>query len=390
MNDPFNTPKRRALRKTCSRFVQNEIIPHLGDWEQAGEIPRELHKAAAAAGLLGVGFPEDAGGCGGDAVDTAVIAEAFIASGASSGLVTALFTHDITLLCIASAGSAELVDRFVRPTLAGDKVSALALTEPDAGFDLARLGTTAVRGTDRRGDHYLVNGAKTLVTAGVRADFVTTAVRTGTPRTPGTPEGVSLLVIEKDLPGFTVSRRLDQMGWLCSDTAELALADVRVPAANLVGTENEGFTLLVRHFAGERLALATHAYSIAARALKLTVQYAKARSTFGQPLIDRQVVQHRLVRMRQQVELARAYTRSIMVRAAAGEDVLAEACLAKNAAVEACSWVVDQAVHLHGGMGYLRESELERHHRDARVLDVAGGGAEVLNDLVARLSGYRG
>lgn len=378
--DPFDTPERRALRETCRRFVRREIVPHLDEWERAGQVPRELHKATAAAGLLAVGVPEEAGGCGGDAIDSATVTEEFIAAGASSGLLAALFTHAIALPSIIEAGGSDLVDRFVRPTLAGELIGALAVTEPDGGSDVARLRTTAVRD----GDHYVVNGAKTFITSGARADFVTTAVRTGG----SGRDGISLLVVERGAAGFSVSRKLDKMGWRCSDTAELAFSDVRVPARNLVGAENAGFELLMRQFGGERLGLATHAHAIAARALELTVAHVKARSTFGQPLISRQVVQHRLVQMRQRVELARTYTRAIIARAAAGEEPVVEACLAKNAAVEACDWVVDQAVQLHGGMGYMRESEVERHYRDARILGIGGGATEVLTDLVAKLSGY--
>jgi acyl-CoA dehydrogenase len=377
--DPFDTPERRALRQTCRRFVRREIVPHLDGWERVGEVPRELHKAAAAAGLLGVGQPEDAGGCGGDAIDGAVVAEEFIAAGASSGLLAALFTHGIVVPPLVEAGG-DLVARFVRPTLAGELIGALAVTEPDGGSDVARLRTTAVRD----GSHYVVNGAKTFITSGVRADFVVAAVRTGGPGR----AGISLLVVERDTPGFTVSRKLDKLGWHCSDTAELAFADARVPAECLAGPENGGFALLMRNFVGERLGLATHAHSIAARALELTVAHVRARTTFGQPLIGRQVVQHRLVQMRQRVEVARTYTRSVIARVAAGERPVAEACLAKNAAVEACDWVVDQAVQLHGGMGYMRESEVERHYRDARILGIGGGATEVLTDLAAKLLGY--
>lgn len=381
MTDPFDTAERRVLREVCRRFVQREIVPHLDEWERAGEVPRELHKAAAAAGLLAVGAPESVGGGGGDAVDSAVVTEEFITAGASSGLMAALFTHGIAIPHMIDTGSADLAERFVRPTLRGELIGALGVTEPDGGSDVANLRTRAVRD----GDHFVVNGAKTFITSGARADYVTTAVRTGGPGY----GGISLLVVERGTPGFTVSRKLAKMGWLCSDTAELSFVDARVPARNLVGEPDGGFVLIMRQFVHERLGLATHAYSVAQRALDLTVAYARQRTTFGRPLMGRQVVRHRLVQMRQRVELARTYARSIHVRAAAGEDVIAEACLAKNAAVEACDWVVDQAVQLHGGLGYMRESEVERHYRDARILGIGGGATEVLIDLVAKLSGYQ-
>jgi acyl-CoA dehydrogenase len=199
---------------------------------------------------------------------------------------------------------------------------------------------------------------------------------------------VSLLVVERGMPGFTIDRRLAKMGWLCSDTAELGYAGVRVPVANLVGPEGGGFGLIMAQFVTERLALAVHGYAVAARALALTKRWTQERTTFGAPLASRQAVVHRLVEMHQRVELARTYTRAVVVRHAAGEDVAAEACLAKNAAVAAGEWVVDQAVQLHGGAGYLRESEVERHYRDVRILGIGGGATEVLADLAGRLLGY--
>jgi acyl-CoA dehydrogenase len=376
----FDTVERRALRESCRAFVTREIVPHLSEWERAGEIPKALHRRAAEVGLLAVGLPEEVGGSGGDAIDATVVAESFVETGASSGLLAALFTHAIAVPHMISAGDPGQIERFVRPTLAGEKIGSLGVTEPDGGSDVASLRTTAIRD----GDHYIVNGAKTFITSGVRADYVTTAVRTGGEGY----QGISLLVIEKGTPGFTVGRKLDKMGWLCSDTAELSFVDVRVPAANLIGEENGGFILVMQQFVSERLGLATHAYSVAQRALELTVGYCRQRHTFGRPLISRQVVQHKLVEMRQRIELARTYSRSVVVRQSAGEQPVAEACLAKNAAVAACDWVVDQAVQLHGGIGYMRESEVERHYRDARILGIGGGATEVLVDLVAKLLGY--
>jgi acyl-CoA dehydrogenase len=378
--DPWTTPERRALRESAAGFVTRHVLPGLAAWENAGEVPREVHRAAAAAGLLGVGFPEEVGGQGGDLVDVVTVLEAMVAAGASSGLLAALFTHSIALPHMIAGGDPDLVDRFVRPTLAGELIGSLAVTEPDGGSDVAALRTRAVR----NGDDYVVDGAKTFITSGGRADFVTTAVRTGGPGA----RGVSLLVVERGMPGFTVTRRLAKMGWLCSDTAELGYAGVRVPAANLVGEEGAGFGAVLRQFVGERLALAAHAYAVAARSLALTRTWTRERTTFGAPLASRQVVVHRLVEMHQRVELARTYARSVVVRHAAGEDVAAEACLAKNGAVAAAEWVVDQAVQLHGGTGYLRESEVERHYRDARILGIGGGATEVLADLAGRLLGY--
>jgi acyl-CoA dehydrogenase len=368
-----------ALQETARTFVTREVVPFLQEWEDAGEIPRALHVTAAKQGLLGVGFPEEVGGLG-DVLDTVALSEAMFEAGASSGLMAGLFTHGIALPHIVASGNADLIDRYVRPTLAGELIGSLAVTEPGGGSDVAGITTTA----KRDGDHYVVNGAKTFITSGVRADFVTAAVRTGGPG----HRGVSLLVIDKGAPGFTVDRSLSKMGWHCSDTAELSLVDVRVPVENLVGEENGGFALIAAAFVTERLGLAGHGYGIAARALDLTAQYARERVTFGEPLIARQVVRHKLVEMARRTDVARTYTREVARRYSAGEYPLVEALHAKATAVKAAEYVVHEAVQLHGGTGYMHGVEVERHYRDARILGIGGGATEVLNDLNARLLGY--
>jgi acyl-CoA dehydrogenase len=375
----FETPERRDLRATVRRFTEREVVPHLPDWERDGELPRELHRTAAAIGLLGLGFPEDVGGAG-DLLDTVVATEELIQAGGSSGLVAGLLTHGIALPHIVDSGDRGLIDRFVRPTLAGELIGSLAITEPGGGSDVAALRTTA----RRDGDCYVVNGTKAFITSGDRADFVTTAVRTGGPGYPG----VSLLVVEKGTPGFAVDRRLEKMGWHCSDTADLSFVDARVPVANLVGAENAGFALIMRQFQVERISLAVQACATAQRCLDLTLAHTRRRETFGKPLIARQVVSHRLVEMAQRIDLVRTYTREVAVRVSRGEEVVAQVCFAKNAAVEACSFVVDAAVQLHGGAGYLRDTEVERHYRDARILGIGGGATEVMTELAARRLGY--
>ena len=372
------------IRELGAEFVRREVAPHLQEWEDAGEIPRSLHLAAAKQGLLGISFPEDVGGEGGDVLDTVDLQEGMFEAGASSGFMAALFTGGIALPHIAASGNSDLVDRFVRPTLAGETIGALGITEPGGGSDVGGITTTAR--LDPGTDCFVVNGAKTFITSGVRADFVTTAVRTGGPGA----GGVSLLVVEKGTPGFTVDRSLRKMGWHCSDTAELSYVDVRVPVANLVGDENSGFLQIAAQFVVERLALAVHAYGIAARSLDLTAAYCRDRETFGKPLISRQVVRHQLVEMRRQVEVARTYTREVARRHAEGENVIAEACMAKQTAVDCATYVCDQAVQLHGGTGYMHGTEVERHYRDARILPIGGGASEVLTDLAAKLLGYSG
>jgi acyl-CoA dehydrogenase len=376
----FWSAEQVALMESARAFVRAEVVPHLQEWEDAGSVPRELHRKAAKLGFLGLGVPEDLGGAGGTFLDALAVTEAFTGAGASSGLLAALFTSGIALPHIVASGNPDLVDRYVRPTLAGETIGSLAVTEPSGGSDVARLRTTAVRD----GDHYVVNGGKTFITSGVRADFVTTAVRTGGPG----HGGISLLVVDAGTPGFTVDRSLAKMGWHCSDTAELGFRDVRVPVANLVGAENTGFAQIAQAFVSERLALAGHGYGIAARALELTAAYCRERETFGRPLAANQVVRHRLVEMHRRVDAARTYTRAVAARYVGGETPLVEGLHAKALAVEAAAYVCDQAVQLHGGTGYLHGSEVERHYRDARILGIGGGATEVLDDLTARLLGY--
>ncbi|MGW5053791.1 acyl-CoA dehydrogenase family protein [Actinokineospora sp. NPDC004072] len=372
--------ERRELRETVRAFMARDVLPHLDDWERAGELPRDLHRKAGAAGLLGVAFPEHVGGGGGDLIDAIAVVEEMHYQGASGGLIAGLLTCGIALPHLAAANDPEQVGRWVRPTLDGEKIGALAITEPDGGSDVANLRTTA----KSDGDHYIVNGAKTFITSGVRADFVTTAVRTGGEGA----HGISLLVIEKGTPGFTVSRKLEKMGWHCSDTAELAFTDCRVPKANLVGAENTGFVQLAVNFVAERITLAVQAYAHAQRALDLTVRWCRDRATFNRPLISRQAVQHTLAEMARKVDVARTYTRHVAQRHLDGEDVIAEVCFAKNTAVEAGEWVVHQAVQLHGGLGYMRESEVERHYRDLRILGIGGGASEIMTGLAAKRLGY--
>ncbi|OKI52740.1 acyl-CoA dehydrogenase family protein [Micromonospora sp. CB01531] len=371
-----DTPERRQLRELARAFVTREVLPYLDDWERAGEVPRSLHETAAKVGLLGIGFPEKVGGSGGDLLDSIVVTEEIIRSGGSSGLVAALFTHGIALPHMVAAGDADLIDRYVRPTLAGTMIGALAITEPDGGSDVAGIRTTA----RRDGEHYVVNGSKAYITSGTRADFVTTAVCADFP---GSGE-LSLLLIEKGTPGFTVGRPLEKLGWHCSDTAELSFTDVRVPVANRVGPEDTGFIAIMQHFATERLSLATQAYAIAQRCVELAVRWCRDRSTFGRPLASRQLIRHRLAEMHTRAEAARAYVHDVAERVAAGQPVVTEVAMAKNVAVAACDQVVDQALQLHGGFGYLRDAEVERHYRDARILGLGGGTTEIMNEIIAK------
>ncbi|WP_016695777.1 acyl-CoA dehydrogenase family protein [Rhodococcus rhodochrous] len=375
----WDTDEQKALRQLAADFTRKEIVPHLDEWERAGEIPRELHRKAADAGLLGASVAEEHGGSGGTALDMLAILEEIILAGGSSGLISALFSHGIATPHIVSSGNTDLIERFARPALEGRAIGSLAISEPSGGSDVANIRTTA----RRDGDEYVLNGAKLYITSGTRADFVTTAVRTGDVGA----GGISLVVVPTDTPGFTVSRKLDKMGWLCSDTAELFYDDVRVPVSNLIGAENSAFGQIAQQFQGERLSLAFQAVATAQRCFDLTVEWVKSRETMGRPLSKRQVVRHRLAELATEITAARTFCRSVAERWVNGEGMLLETSMAKNNAVKVCDHAVMEAVQLAGGIGLMRESEVERHFRDARVLGIGGGTNEIMNEIISKLLG---
>ncbi|MFD3810516.1 acyl-CoA dehydrogenase family protein [Rhodococcus sp. NPDC058639] len=375
----WDTDEQKALRQLAADFTRKEILPHLDTWEREGSIPRELHRKAAEAGLLGASVAEEHGGSGGNALDMLTILEQIILSGGSSGLISALFSHGIATPHIIASGNTDLIDRYARPALEGRMIGSLAITEPSGGSDVANIRTTA----RRDGDEYVINGAKLYITSGTRADFVTTAVRTGD----AGAGGISLIVVPTDTPGFTVSRKLDKMGWLCSDTAELFYDDVRVPVSNLIGAENSAFGQIAQQFQGERLSLAFQAVATAQRCFDLTVDWVKSRETMGRPLSKRQVVRHRLAELATEITAAQTFCRSVAERWANGEGMLLETSMAKNNAVKVCDTAVMEAVQLAGGIGLMRESEVERHFRDARVLGIGGGTTEIMNEIISKLLG---
>ncbi|QRY45839.1 acyl-CoA dehydrogenase family protein [Mycolicibacterium boenickei] len=378
----WTSPEREALRKTVRSFAEREVLPHADEWERTGELPRELHRKAGEAGLLGANFPESVGGGGGDGADAVIICEEMHYAGSPGGVFASLFTCGIAVPHMIASGDERLIETYVKPTLRGDLIGSLAITEPGGGSDVGHLTTRAIRD----GDDFILNGAKTYITSGVRADYVVTASRTGGPGA----AGVSLIVVDKGTPGFEVTRKLDKMGWRSSDTAELSYSDVRVPAANLIGAENSGFLQIAAAFVSERVSLAVQAYASAQRCLDLTVQWCRDRETFGKPLIARQSVQNTLAEMARRIDVARVYTRHVVERQLAGDQgLITEVCFAKNTAVETGEWVANQAVQLFGGMGYMAESEVERQYRDMRILGIGGGTTEILTSLAAKTLGFQ-
>ena len=376
----FETDEHRALREQVRRFAAAAIAPHAHAWEEANEFPRELYQQSAEAGFLGTGYPEELGGDGGDLSHVLVSAEEMVLAGKSVGTCVGLGSHGIALPPIVKFGTDAQKERYVRPTLTGEKVSALGITEPGGGSDVAAVQTKAIRD----GDHYVVNGAKTFITSGTRADFVTTAVRTG-----GEGHGgISMLIIDSATPGFTVAGKLKKTGWWASDTAELAFEDCRVPVGNLIGQEGAGFLMIMTNFVTERLMIAGQCVAIAELAYRESVEYAKQRHAFGKSLSGFQVIRHKLADMATQIAAARALTGECVTRYLQGEQTPSLAAMAKNTATDMCSHVCDQAVQIHGGYGYMREYVVERLYRDARLYPIGGGTREIMNEIISKVEGY--
>jgi len=374
----FETEEHAAIRATAKKFAAHHIMPHGADWEENEEFPVELYKTASAAGIQGIGYPEQLGGQGGDISHVLVACEELILAGRSVGTVVGLGTHGIALPPIVRFGTPEQQQRFVKPCLVDGKISALAITEPGGGSDVAALATRA----EREGDHYIVTGAKTFITSGTRADFVTAAVRTGGPG----HGGVSLLVIERK--DFTVSKKLKKTGWWASDTAELHFDGARVPVANRIGPENGAFPMIMMNFANERLALASQCVAIAELAYREAVAYAKERNAFGKPIVGFQVTRHKLADMATRIAAARSLTGEVCTRILRGEQPAGLAAMAKNTATDMCSAVCDAAVQIFGGYGYMRETLVERLYRDARLYPIGGGTREIMNELIGKTEGY--
>ena len=372
-------PSHQLVRDSVRRFVEREILPDIEQWEEAESFPRELYLKAGAAGILGIGYPETYGGSHeGDLFAKVAASEELMRCG-SGGLVAGLGSLDIGLPPILKWARPEVRDRVLPQVLSGEKISALAITEPGGGSDVANLQTRAVRD----GDFYRVNGSKTFITSGVRADFYTVAVRTGEPGF----SGISLLLIEKGTPGFTVGRQLKKMGWWASDTAELFFDDCPVPARNLIGAENMGFACIMGNFQSERLALALMANMTAQLALEESLKWARQREAFGKPIGKFQVIKHRLAEMATALEVSREFTYRQAAKMAAGQSVIKEISMAKNFATDTADRIVTDAVQILGGLGYMRESLVERLYRDNRILSIGGGTREVMNEIISKQMG---
>ena len=374
---PFYTDEHEAFRTTVRRFVDREIMPHVDKWDEAEEFPRELYRKASAAGLLQLGFPEEYGGVPTDPFFGIIKSEELARHG-SGGINASLNSHTIGAPPIAALGPEWMKRKLLPEILAGEKISALAITEPTGGSDVASLKTTA----RREGDHYVVNGSKMFITSGVRADYFTVAVRTGGPGA----GGVSLLLIEREREGFSRTK-LKKMGWWASDTAQLFFDNVRVPVDNLIGQENKGFIGVMLNFNQERLGMSAGAYGYAKVCLEEAIAYARERHTFGKPLIANQVVRHRLVDMAMRINAVKSTLELLAWRVGQGEKPVAEICMLKNLATSTLEYCANEAMQIFGGAGYLRGAKVERIYRETKVMSIGGGSVEIMKDLAARQMG---
>jgi len=396
---PF-TDEHEQLRETIDRWVRTEVAPHVDEWEAAREFPRELYTRAAELGFLGLKYPVELGGQGGDYVHDAVWAEQLAAAGASGGVGAGLGAHTgIATPPVYRFGSPDQHERFLRPAIAGRKIAALGITEPGAGSDVASIRTEARKVPGG----YVVNGAKTFITNGVRADFLVCAVKT-TPD--GGHQGISFLILEREMPGYEVSRKLEKMGWHSSDTGELSFSDVEVPDENLLGEENRGFYLIMENFAWERLLMALGAVGAMRRLLDIAISYAGEREAFGRPIGGFQAIRHKIAEAGVKAEVGRALTYHALRRFVAGEKqaastaagvgsapsalrlpTIADVTKAKLYTQRACVEVADEVLQILGGYGYMREYGVERALRDARLGPIGGGTEEVMKEILGRQLG---
>jgi acyl-CoA dehydrogenase len=377
---PFGE-EHEELRQTVSRFVTKEIAPNVDEWEAAREFPRELFGRCAELGFLGLKFPEELGGQGGTHLHDAVWVEELARSGGSGGVAAGLNAHtSIAMPPIFKFGTEEQKQRWLPAGIAGEKIGALGITEPGAGSDVASLATTAVR----HGDTYVVNGAKTFITNGVRADFLVCACKT---REEGGHGGISFLVLEREMPGYEVSRKLEKMGWHSSDTGEISFTDVEVPAENLLGEENGGFKLIMANFAWERLLMAIGAVGAMQKLIDTTVAYATDREAFGRPIGKFQAIRHHVAEMATKAEASRALTYNALRLFHEGQDCIQEVSMAKLITQRAVLEIADQSLQIHGGYGYMREYGIERAVRDARLGPIGGGTDEIMKEIIGKTMG---
>jgi len=375
MDSIYITPEHELLREQIARFIAREVEPHALAWEEAGYTPREVLRKMGDAGLFGLMYGSAHGGAEADALTNLVFAEALSQSTFGGFIITVLVHTDMASPHLHHAGTKAQLDRYMPGVIAGRTITAVGITEPGAGSDVAGIKATA----KREGDEWVLNGTKLFITNGVLADLYFIAAKTTTAR-----HGMSMFIVEKGTPGFTVGRSLKKSGWLSSDTAELVFEDCRIPAENLLGEENKGFYSVMKNFQTERIALAAMAVGHCTQALKMTIEQVRQRQAFGGPLFDKQVVRQRLAMLDAKVQAARSFMYHCAWRVTQGQDVVQQVSMLKALTGELVNEVVQTCQQFHGGMGYMRETAIERLWRDARVLAIGGGATEVMLEEVAK------
>ena len=374
----------QSLSDTVRRFTQDEIVPHVNAWDEAGEFPRALYVRAAELGLLGMGYPEALGGTPASQALRNAVSVTLARAGGSGGVMASLFSHNIGLPPVLRYGAEVVQQEVIPPVLRGEKIAALAITEPGCGSDVAGLRTTA----RRAGGDWVIDGEKVFITSGMRADWITMAVRTGERGTRGAG-GISMMLVPGDAVGISRTS-LKKMGWWCSDTAHLRMDNVRVPARYLLGEEGGGFKIIMTNFNGERLAMSAMALGFAQACFDEALDWARQRKTFGAALVEHQVVRHKLVDMQMRIASTQAWLEQVTTRADAGDqgpDWVANVCMLKNHATQTMQFCADQAVQILGGMGFMRGTKSERIYREVKVMMIGGGAEEVMKELAARQLG---
>jgi acyl-CoA dehydrogenase len=376
---PF-TEEHQELRESIRRFVLNELRPHAQQWEDEKWFPNEVFHKLAAVGFLGLKYPEEYGGQGGDYLHDAVFTEELSRCG-SGGLAAGIGAHiGIATPPVFKFGSEDQKQRYLVPAIRGEKIAALGITEPGAGSDVANIRTFA-RPVD---GGYVVNGSKTFITNGVRADFLVTAVKT---TQEGGHHGISFLILEKEMEGYSVSKKLEKMGWHASDTGELAFQDVFVPEENLLGEENGGFKLIMANFQWERLLMALGAVAGMQRLLEETIEYSLDRHAFGRPVGKFQAIRHKIAEMAVKLEAGRSLTYHALRLFVDGQNAIKEVTMAKLATQRAAFEVADDAIQVFGGAGYMKEYEVERAARDLRLGPIGGGTDEIMKEILGKQLG---
>ncbi len=375
MDNIFVTPEHELLREQVARFIAREVEPHGAAWEDAGFTPREVLRKMGAAGMLGLMHSPDHGGAGADALTNLVFAEALSQSTFGGFIVTVLVHTDMASPHLQLAGTAAQQARWMPGITRGELITAVGITEPGAGSDVAGLRTTA----RRDGHTWVLNGCKLFITNGVYGDLFFIAARTGEAR-----HAISMFIVEKGTPGFTVGRALKKTGWLSSDTAELVFDDCRIPAANLLGEEHRGFQSVMKNFQTERIALGAMAVGHATQALRLTLDHLRTRQAFGAPLWDKQAIRQRIAMLDAKTRAARAYLYHCAWLVTQGRDVVQDVSMLKALTGELVNEVVQTCQQFHGGMGYMQGTAIERLWRDARILAIGGGATEVMLDEAAK------